>query len=651
MLKIKICFVVLTSLSILLSAADSTETEDKSSLQEVYRALFNRLETFLKNLGLEDTNVNKRALNNEINDRDIVIQTCDKTKSCGESRYRSIDGTCNNLQNPSWGAAKEPFVVLVADARPDSINISAQGNLLPNPREISLKIFPSLSFLDYKWTLNTMQWGQIVAHDISLTGSTSLINTPSPTCCNNEGEFTSEADSNKFCAAIPIPRGVDTRQCFDFVRTVTTNDTGCTAPTAPSYPINENTCYMDLSLIYGVNDNQSKSLREGKGGRMLTVERNGGEWPPQAANAQETCTPTIPANDTCYVAGDSRINQNPELAVLQIILLKEHNRIAGILSKLNGQWNDDKIYQETRRIVIAMSQHITYYEYLPILLGRDNMLKNKIIYEDPKDYINDYKADISAGVTNEFSTAAYRYFHTLIRGKLEIVKENRILQRTIRLSDWYNRPSVIEEPDAFDGLARGLSYQSEDRADQYFDAETSQYLLRGNNTKGSDLRAIDIQRGRDHRLASYVALRRFCGLSEPKTFDDLSVDISRTNIAMLKSLYKSVDDIDLTVGGSLEKHVPDALMGPTYLCISLIQFYKIRVGDRFFYENGSNMNIAFTPSQLATIRKGTSLARLICDNGINIKSMQPRAFELVSPKNKIVPCDSLPSVDLSLWKE
>ncbi|XP_014367783.2 peroxidase isoform X1 [Papilio machaon] len=637
MLKIVIYIVLLTSLSAqAVNATDSSKTEDKSSLL--------------------DTNRNIRASDKTISDSNIIVQTCGKKISCGESRYRSLDGTCNNLQNSTWGATREPFAMLLGDGRPNSINISAQGNLLPNPRETSLKIFPSKNYLDPKWTLNTMQWGQILAHDISLTASTSIIDTPSPTCCNNEGQYTSESDSNRFCAAIPIPRtknsySADARQCFDFVRTVTTNDTGCTAAGAPSYPINENTCYLDLSLIYGVSDNQSKSLREGKGGRMLTVERNGGVWPPQAANAQETCTPSIPANDTCYVAGDPRINQNPELAVLQTMLLKEHNRKADTLSQMNGRWDDDKIFQETRRIIIAMYQQINYYEFLPILLGRDNMLENKIIYEDPTDYINDYNNEISAGITNEFTTAAFRYFHTLIRGRLDIVKENRNLERTLRLSDWYNRPSVIEEPDAFDGLARGLSYQPEDKADQYFDEETTQYLFRGNSTKGSDLRAIDIQRGRDHRLASYVALRRYCGLSVPKTFDDLSEYISKSNIKKLKSLYKLVDDIDLTVGGALEKHARGALMGPTYLCISLIQFYKIRTGDRFFYENGNNKNIAFTPSQLATIRKGSSLARLVCDNGINIKSMQPRAFELVSPKNKIVPCDSLPSVDLSLWKE
>lgn len=71
-----------------------------------------------------------------------------------------------------------------------------------------------------------------------------------------------------------------------------------------------------------------------------------------------------------FSVGDIRANQNPQLTVLQIILLREHNRIADTLYSLNPHWNDESIFQEARRIHIAQIQHINYYEFLPILLGK-----------------------------------------------------------------------------------------------------------------------------------------------------------------------------------------------------------------------------------------------------------------------------------------
>ncbi|KAI4473602.1 hypothetical protein M0802_016034 [Mischocyttarus mexicanus] len=347
--------------------------------------------------------------------------------------------------------------------------------------------------------------------------------------------------------------------------------------------------------------------------------------------------------------GDVRVNQNTQLTILQILLLREHNRIAGILARLNPHWSDEMIYQETRRILIAKHQHISYYEWLPLFLGKKQTYDGKILY-NTDDYVNDYNPSVDPSVLNEHSNAAFRYFHSLIAGHLKLVNEERYsVSQPLRLSDHTNKPAVIEYDDNMDKLTRGLSCQHELASDQFFDEEITLFLFKQNQQFGLDLRATDIQRNRDHGLASYNDFREYCHLQKAKNWNDFSDHISPENIEKLASLYAHPDDVELTVGGSLEEHIPGTLSGPTFLCILLRQFYRTRVGDRFWYETGDH-ELAFTKEQLKEIRK-SSISKLFCDNGDNIKSMQPKGFELISESNPLVDCKDLPDMDLSLWKD
>ena len=71
----------------------------------------------------------------------------------------------------------------------------------------------------------------------------------------------------------------------------------------------------------------------------------------------------------CFKNADSRIHQNTMLTSIHIVFLREHNRIATKLAKINKLWNDERIYQETRRILTAIYQHIVYQELLPVIVS------------------------------------------------------------------------------------------------------------------------------------------------------------------------------------------------------------------------------------------------------------------------------------------
>ena len=55
---------------------------------------------------------------------------------------------------------------------------------------------------------------------------------------------------------------------------------------------------------------------------------------------------------------------------MHTIWMREHNRIAAGLSDVNPHWDEDRLYQEARKIVGAEMQHITYNEWLPLVVGQ-----------------------------------------------------------------------------------------------------------------------------------------------------------------------------------------------------------------------------------------------------------------------------------------
>ena len=68
-------------------------------------------------------------------------------------------------------------------------------------------------------------------------------------------------------------------------------------------------------------------------------------------------------NKMSYLAG---------LNSVHTIFVRQHNRIATFLRNNNNNngWEDDRIFNETRRIIGAQLQVITYNEFLPLILSR-----------------------------------------------------------------------------------------------------------------------------------------------------------------------------------------------------------------------------------------------------------------------------------------
>lgn len=100
------------------------------------------------------------------------------------------------------------------------------------------------------------------------------------------------------------------------------------------------------------------------------------------------------------------------------------------------------------------------------------------------------------------------------------MSESRETTKTFRISDVFLRPRVLEQNDNYDSFGRGMATQSFQKADKNFDVEVKEFLLRHLKKYGDDIRSIDIQRGRDHGIATYNEFRELCGLPKATKWED-----------------------------------------------------------------------------------------------------------------------------------
>lgn len=563
--------------------------------------------------------------------------------------YRPIDGSCNNPAHPRRGTAYQPHLRLVAANYADGVYEPARaesGAPMPNARKLSLALFGETEMQHPRNTLVSMQFGQLVAHDLSFTADVGGIQ-----CCA-AGKVVPREQASSRCLPIAVApddpvmaeEGVE---CMNMVRTRTTLEDSCSgAPQdGAAEQLTSVTAFLDLSVVYGNTRAHSDSLRSFTDGQLRMERRHGVDWPPRHPNATRVCHLETEA-EVCYLTGDNRSNQSPHLALLQQAFALEHNRLARELSAVAPVgWDDERLFQEARRINIAQYQSIVYYEWLPIYLGRDNMVAYGVLPETTTaDHVRDYDSGVDPTVSNAFATAALRFFHNLIAGHLDLVEESRQPTGSIRLSDWIDKPSVLEMEGKYEDLSRGMVAQPHDRPNNHLTPEMKHFLFRRGRPVGVDLKALDIQRSRDHGLASYNAYREHCGLPRVTDWERFTELLRPTSAELLPTLYASVNDVELAVAGALERHHGGGMAGETYNCLLLDQFRRTRVADWYFFENGNT----FPVRQLYEIRKA-SMARLLCDNTVGLTEIQQQAFFLTTDTNPVVPCRELPSLNLSRW--
>lgn len=476
--------------------------------------------------------------------------------------YRSFDGSRNNKANPTWGKAGEQ---LLRKADPDYADgystLAERGASNPNPRTISNTVVKSNQKVkdpqgrsDITWI-----WGQFLDHEVDLTPEhhpeeSANIQFPADPPCDPES------------GQIPFKRSI--------------YDTATSVPGKPRQQINVISSYIDGSNVYGSDETRARALRLFDGtGRLKTQCGPDGPLPPYNDGNYDNAA--LPGQDASgmYLCGDVRSNENSALTSMHTLFIREHNRLAKELARQHPKWcgDDERLYQEARRIVIGLMQSITFNEFLPSLLGGKCSIPPYCGYDDR----------IDAGIFSEFSTALYRLGHSMVSETLRV--ENKCEDggvSSVTLDEIFFNPEYVRE-NGIQALLLGASNQKQQNIDVHI-VEALRTRLFGPPAGGMllDLAALNIQRGRDHGIPGYNDVREAYGLLRKASIDDI------TSNALLRSNLKAAyggdnpDIIDPWVGALAEDPVDSKTAVGELLKKGLLdQFLRLRDGDRFWFEN------------------------------------------------------------------
>ena len=475
------------------------------------------------------------------------------------------DGSGNNLANSDWGAVNSQINRLTPQSFNDSISEMAHPDY-QNPRIISNIVCNESLAIPNSLGLSNMNvlWSEFINNDMQLT---------------SHQDSSHEGGMEEAHITIPIddeimnPGGVEDSR-IKYLRTEFISDTGSEEGNPREYP-NEVSSWLDGSSIYSSSVELQDYLRMGEGGRLKVTDIDGWDMVPgRVTEYVESSTGDNP--NLQFFVGDSRNLEHIGLTSLQVLFIREHNRLADGLSERHSDWSDEQLFQRAKKLVQAEIQAITFNEYLPS------------IGIDLSDY-SGYNSSVNPQLSNEYILlAAFATGSQMADGWLQFDEGlNESTSGHLDLRDGFWTTSSLIDAGGIDTTIRGAAYDNQREMDLAVNPSLRN-LMSGAMWGGwMDDCAMDIQRGRDRGLTDYNSLREGLGLERVTNWGDISSNVDSQQ--KLAEAYPDVDSIDAYIGVMAEDRLESSIYGQTQQMLVLDQFKRIRDADRFWYENDAEL--------------------------------------------------------------
>lgn len=510
------------------------------------------------------------------------------------------------------------------------------GKELPAAREISARFHLAWSGQEPRDTARSValvQWSQFIEHDLAKTTVQTMHDGTDIECCSSEHGQLLPRYRHPSCK--PMPVGEDDpyyrahgATCLNYVRSALSVGDGCHL--GPANQLNQATDRLDLSQLYGNRVNDTQQLRTGKGGRLKAHLYDSTEYLEQAGNAR-LCATDSNLETICYDSGDTRVNVNPYITLLHTLFLRSHNRLAKHLALLKPNWTDEQLFALARTVNTRLYQKIVR-EWLTAVTGAAGREDTEVDVEELED----------GRVSNEFATAAIRFYNTMMPGEIS----NTVgASADYDLAALFYRPKDLRKRDYFSHLVSSVLGQNAMSLDTAYVDDVAHLLFGARASEvGLDVLALDIQRGRDHGLARYTDYYTLCNGNRPiGGWSDLERVLKPYDLETIRAAYATVHDVDLIVGALAEWPVTGATVGPTLSCLLREQ---IRSSLRRPNGERNEAVLVVRREALDELVADYGAARFMCDTA-GVDRVQRDIFRVPSVDNPQIRCAQLPALDLA----
>ncbi|MCW2704781.1 MAG: cyclooxygenase [Blastococcus sp.] len=394
---------------------------------------------------------------------------------------------------------------------------------------------------------------------------------------------------------------------------------------------NTSTQEIDFCQIYGLSEPKTRLLRSMEGGRLKSQQIDGQEYPPflfeRTPGGRHAIKPEFKGlhdedwlldvllagvadqqKDLFFAVGLEHGNSTAGSTALDVLFLREHNRIAGLLAKEyelgreHPGWDrrmtvtdlDERLFQTTRLIMIVLLLKLVVEEYIRHIAPHDPPLTVVPGIAANKRW------NRSSWIAVEFNLL-YRW-HMLVPDQVT-TDEGPVSSKTF-LRD--NNKIVLDR-----GLEWLMGQCSRSRAARIGLFNTPDFLIERRTPDHPAVEERSIALMRSARLQSYNAYRQRFGMPPKRDFADLTSDVEIQR--RLAELYGDIDHLEWYVGIFAEDYPEDQMMGDLLTAM---------VGYDAFTQALTNPVLApqvfnettFTQAGLEIIRKTRSLQQILARN-------------------------------------